>query len=661
MGGLGLLLALVLLLVLPTLSASAAEGIAVGEQTGAPLFGKGGQATFSVGEGFGAAIPNLHWVEEEPAGVSVLYEAGLLTLTVPAETLAGEYPFYLESDGGISVSEEAVLTVGLAEYEGEKSFAAGTSGQIVSVPKLYKLRLPELPEGVAFTGQIRYEGTAVREYRIEEGFLYFRADPELDSKVTATLALQVDGGRRYEDFDFLINLTVLGRIPVMFTGLSTLSKVYDGTPLDPGSVQIVTRKGNKTDLTMEDINVYWLTEEGDLLSAAPTRAGSYRLMFAVRTDHKEYFGNATFPITISKRSLTLRPQDLEWEKGKDPVLPVAQYVNLMNEDLTSLLRILGPYREFVLLIDGEEKPLSAATEIGEYLLSFREKEALLAALAASELAEKYEFVLEDAVYSVVAHRHVPELRNYLRASCSRPGYSGDAYCTICEELLEVGEEISQNPHRYSSGNCLMCGIKDPNYQPPKEDQYYTFAFVGEDGTVYKQGSALYGTKLEPPQTPVKAGDGAYTYKFSYWSGYTEGMTLAGNVTFVAVFAAYPIELPTYQVGDVDQNGHVNGQDAALLLEYLVGKKTLTPEQERLADVYTEDSVGLVRVNLKDALLLRQFICGMGVSLGGARAAVPAAPALTVSAPAALEADAPDLVVSAPRAWAVVPGKEKRWL
>ena len=64
---------------------------------------------------------------------------------------------------------------------------------------------------------------------------------------------------------------------------------------------------------------------------------------------------------------------------------------------------------------------------------------------------------------------------------------------------------------------------------------YTYTFM-VDGNVHATGELAYGEAVVLPANPVKESEEAeYQYDFSGWSGYTQGMTISGNVTFNAVF------------------------------------------------------------------------------------------------------------------------------
>ena len=64
---------------------------------------------------------------------------------------------------------------------------------------------------------------------------------------------------------------------------------------------------------------------------------------------------------------------------------------------------------------------------------------------------------------------------------------------------------------------------------------YTVKFVNGDEIV-SETKLDYGTNISvPTKIPIKESDAQYTYVFKGWSGYTEGLTVTGNVTFAAEF------------------------------------------------------------------------------------------------------------------------------
>ncbi|MBQ4086908.1 MAG: leucine-rich repeat protein [Clostridia bacterium] len=82
---------------------------------------------------------------------------------------------------------------------------------------------------------------------------------------------------------------------------------------------------------------------------------------------------------------------------------------------------------------------------------------------------------------------------------------------------------------------------------------YTYQFIDEDGTVLLEKTEDYGTKIEVPQNPFKPSTAQYTYTFTGWEGYSEGMTLTEDVTFTAKYESITNRY-TYQF--VDEDGTV---------------------------------------------------------------------------------------------------------
>ncbi len=63
---------------------------------------------------------------------------------------------------------------------------------------------------------------------------------------------------------------------------------------------------------------------------------------------------------------------------------------------------------------------------------------------------------------------------------------------------------------------------------------YTYTFYDDDGiTVIDTKTADYGTEIECPEAPSKPVIGDYRFIFKQWVGYTEGMTLTEDVSFIA--------------------------------------------------------------------------------------------------------------------------------
>ena len=68
----------------------------------------------------------------------------------------------------------------------------------------------------------------------------------------------------------------------------------------------------------------------------------------------------------------------------------------------------------------------------------------------------------------------------------------------------------------------------------ENDRIYDVEFKVDGKTVHKE-SLAYGKPFTAPSTATKEADAQYTYAFVKWDGFTEGMTVTGNMSFEAVF------------------------------------------------------------------------------------------------------------------------------
>ena len=63
---------------------------------------------------------------------------------------------------------------------------------------------------------------------------------------------------------------------------------------------------------------------------------------------------------------------------------------------------------------------------------------------------------------------------------------------------------------------------------------YTIKFVA-DGKEISSKVMKYGETIVPPEDPKKVSEDGIDYRFNGWSGYTSGMTVTGDTTFLAIF------------------------------------------------------------------------------------------------------------------------------
>lgn len=67
-----------------------------------------------------------------------------------------------------------------------------------------------------------------------------------------------------------------------------------------------------------------------------------------------------------------------------------------------------------------------------------------------------------------------------------------------------------------------------------ELQEYTIKFVADGKEIFNK-VMKYGETIVPPEDPKKVTEDGIDYRFNGWSGYTSGMTVTGDTTFLAIF------------------------------------------------------------------------------------------------------------------------------
>lgn len=83
---------------------------------------------------------------------------------------------------------------------------------------------------------------------------------------------------------------------------------------------------------------------------------------------------------------------------------------------------------------------------------------------------------------------------------------------------------------------------------------YSYYFVDEDGSILKEATVDYGAEIIAPEDPTKAGSAQYSYTFSGWDGFTEGMTQTAEELFF--YATYTPSVNQYTYKFVDEDGTV---------------------------------------------------------------------------------------------------------
>ena len=109
---------------------------------------------------------------------------------------------------------------------------------------------------------------------------------------------------------------------------------------------------------------------------------------------------------------------------------------------------------------------------------------------------------------IPATGHKPEIRNAVEATLTTPGYTGDTYCSVCNELLKQGKEI------------------------PKTGAHITWVI---DSEVVAEEDYLKGTMPSFKGSTDKAPDENYRYTFTRWD--PEVVVAEEDATYTAQYSA----------------------------------------------------------------------------------------------------------------------------
>lgn len=154
--------------------------------------------------------------------------------------------------------------------------------------------------------------------------------------------------------------------------------------------------------------------------------------------------------------------------------------------------------------------------------------------------------------------HSKELRNEKASTCSEEGYTGDYYCTICDELIVSGNSIPKLSHSGGTANCVhgkictVCGEeygeRDYNNHPETEIRGKITASCDVDGYSGDKYCTVCNQLIEQGSIDKKATGHTYrievTTEPTYFSEGVRTYTceVCGN-THTETIAKLPVDVP----------------------------------------------------------------------------------------------------------------------
>ena len=179
--------------------------------------------------------------------------------------------------------------------------------------------------------------------------------------------------------------------------------------------------------------VTYFKEDGTSLINRPTDAGTYT--FKINVDEGDYYNSAN-DISASEWEFVISKAQAPSNKPTNPAISVPWSCKKVNEIVPNPLPENWEWQD-----SDKTKDLN----VGDNTAT---------AVYTGEDANKGNYDTEVVTYTITrkacTHEHTAG-RYYSSPSCTSSGYSGDTYCTDCNETLSYGYTISAYGHDYDNG------------------------------------------------------------------------------------------------------------------------------------------------------------------------------------------------------------------
>lgn len=172
-----------------------------------------------------------------------------------------------------------------------------------------------IPAGAVITSVAPASGSVMDSVAVEDGVIKYSSKANLETEnVTDTYTVTI-ATQNYNNITATLTFTTVAKTPVNISGVSVADKVYNGQAASYTGTPVATASGEAVEVSAYTYT--WQNAEGNVLSAAPVNAGSYKLVIAVAADDPNYVGSATVSFTISKATVTVTVDDKEAYVGSD--------------------------------------------------------------------------------------------------------------------------------------------------------------------------------------------------------------------------------------------------------------------------------------------------------------------------------------------------------
>ena len=260
--------------------------------------------------------------------------------------------------------------------------------------------------------------------------------PKLESNSTNSYLIILDPKNSSESrtrnysFDTVTNTFKAAQVVNDFIFKSPVNLIYDGQPKE-ASLEFKFKPTPEND--REISLVYYIKDTTEPLQGAPVNAGTYTVKAEIG-ESKSYFEHKG--LVSSEWTFTIK---------KASVAPGADF----NKTSISVLWSCKKIRDIT-------NPFSADWKWDNDVNPDQELQVgkPITATAIYNGDDKGNYEKESITYTIIrsqcTHEHTAG-RYYSSPSCTSSGYSGDTYCTDCNETLSYGYTISAYGHDYDNG------------------------------------------------------------------------------------------------------------------------------------------------------------------------------------------------------------------